>query len=162
MSSSQTPSDDARPEDAPPSSNTQTGDTNTSTSVPGPTPSTSRGSVSSFIFASIMLFMLMNGGDDLVAQSHYRDSLRSLRWQQANFTDWLHGLVAPNFTMVCLAIKSFAVVGLSNMVAFEAKARCTSGRARSSSHAIRRTSPPRHLILLFEYHWFRARACRNV
>lgn len=47
-----------------------------------------------------MLFMLMNGGDDLVAQSHYRDSMRSLRSQQGNFSDWLHGLETPNFTMV--------------------------------------------------------------
>jgi len=43
--------------------------------------------------------MLMNGGDDLVAQSHYRDSMRSLRSQQGNFSDWLHGLETPNFTM---------------------------------------------------------------
>lgn len=74
-------------------------------------PQGGRGSMSSFIFMSIMLFMLTNGGgEDFMLRQQYRDSLQTLRAQQANFSSWLWagGNAAVNasegnFTLVCPA-----------------------------------------------------------
>ena len=71
--------------------------------LPAPTSTTNnRGSFSSLLFFAVMLFMLMNGGgDDLIVRNQYRESLRSLRFQQANFSAWLSGSGAEtNFTLV--------------------------------------------------------------
>lgn len=51
-----------------------------------------RGSISSFLFMTVILFMMANGGgDDTLVRSQYRDSLRNLRAQQGNFSTWLWG-----------------------------------------------------------------------
>ncbi|EJD07571.1 uncharacterized protein FOMMEDRAFT_115893 [Fomitiporia mediterranea MF3/22] len=55
--------------------------------------------MSSFLFMTVMLFMLTNnGGEDLVVRSQYRESLKNLRFQQSNFSAWLWsgGNVAVN------------------------------------------------------------------
>lgn len=73
-------------------------------------PQGGRGGMSSFIFMSIMLFMLTNGGgEDFMLRQQYRDSLQTLRAQQANFSSWLwsggNGAAGnaseANFTLVC-------------------------------------------------------------
>ncbi|KAH8111085.1 hypothetical protein DFH11DRAFT_1799176 [Phellopilus nigrolimitatus] len=46
--------------------------------------------MSSFLFMTVMLFMLANGGgDDILVRSQYRESLMTLRAQQRNFSTWL-------------------------------------------------------------------------
>ncbi|KAI5124239.1 hypothetical protein M0805_005088 [Coniferiporia weirii] len=46
--------------------------------------------MSSFLFMTVMLFMLTNGGgDDMFVRQQYRESLRTLRAQQGNFSAWL-------------------------------------------------------------------------
>lgn len=49
----------------------------------------------------------MNGGtDDILVRNQYRESLKSLRLQQSNFSEWLEsgGLSQEaNFSMVCAA-----------------------------------------------------------
>ena len=61
--------------------------------LPAPTPisSQSRGSISSFLFLTFMLFMLTSGGDDIVIRNHYKETLTELMWEKGNFTGWLNG-----------------------------------------------------------------------
>lgn len=66
----------------------------------GPPTPTARSSASSILFLTVMLFLLTSGGgDDLLARSQYRDALRTLRFQQSNFSAWL-GDRESNFTLV--------------------------------------------------------------
>ena len=89
------------------------GNTNNSPMIPAPTPTpTNRGggSCSSLLFMIILLFMLMNNGtDDLIVRNQYRESLKSLRLQQSNFSAWLESggdIEMSNFTMVRVQLRS--------------------------------------------------------
>ncbi|TFK52045.1 hypothetical protein OE88DRAFT_1658813 [Heliocybe sulcata] len=62
-------------------------------------PQRPRGSISSFIFISFILFLLTNhNGAELIAQNQYRDALRSYNWQLGNYSAWLNG-TESNFTL---------------------------------------------------------------
>ncbi|KZT21185.1 hypothetical protein NEOLEDRAFT_1074064 [Neolentinus lepideus HHB14362 ss-1] len=62
-------------------------------------PQRPRGSISSFIFISFILFLLTNhNGAELVAQNQYREMLRSYNWQLGNYSAWLNG-TESNFTL---------------------------------------------------------------
>jgi hypothetical protein len=69
----------------------------------GPGPENGRGSISSFLFIALMIFMLNNshsGGEEFLARHQYQDALLSLKQQLSNYTAWLNG-TDSNFTMVC-------------------------------------------------------------
>lgn len=84
---------------------TPTLDIPTSADLPQSTMAQSRGSISSFLFLTFMLFMLTSGGDDIVVRNQYRETLKELLWERGNFTVWLSGnQTGGNFTMVCPAI----------------------------------------------------------
>ncbi|TDL23846.1 hypothetical protein BD410DRAFT_768564 [Rickenella mellea] len=58
-----------------------------------------RSSISSFIFVSFVLFMLMNnGGEELLGRNQYKESLESLEYQHGNLSAWMNG-TAANFTI---------------------------------------------------------------
>ena len=61
-----------------------------------------RSSIPSFFFMSFLFFMITNsgGGDDSMLRARYQTALQSLEWQYGNFSSWVNGTVAPNFTMV--------------------------------------------------------------
>jgi transmembrane E3 ubiquitin-protein ligase len=61
-----------------------------------------RSSLSTFLFLSFMFFMMTNngGGDDSEARGKYKTALASLEWQYSNYSTWLNGTEAANFTMV--------------------------------------------------------------
>ncbi|KAG8743811.1 hypothetical protein FRC10_011359 [Ceratobasidium sp. 414] len=59
-------------------------------------PNQARSSVTSLLLISIVLFLL--SGDDLSLQTQKEDTLRSLEFQQGNYTAWLNG-TASNFTL---------------------------------------------------------------
>jgi hypothetical protein len=65
-------------------------------------PRPQRGSITSLLFLSLVFFMMSNhgGSDDLTTRNHYKDSLSSLEWQLGNYSAWLNGSDATNFTMV--------------------------------------------------------------
>ena len=71
-------------------------------------PRQQRSSVPSLLFLSFVLFMLMNGhGDDLAnTRDLYVHGLQSLNWQLGNFSAWLNG-TESNFTLVspCFAVR---------------------------------------------------------
>ena len=80
------------------------GDNVGSPALPTPT-NRGGGSCSSLLFLIVMLFMLVNNGtDDMIVRNQYIDSLKSLRFQQSNFSEWLESggrTNASNFSMVC-------------------------------------------------------------
>lgn len=98
--------------DRPPATNaanantpTPTLDIPTSADLPQSTMAQSRGSISSFLFLTFMLFMLTSGGDDIVVRNQYRETLKELLWEKGNFTIWLSGnQTGGNFTMVRLLL----------------------------------------------------------
>ncbi|CAE7233909.1 unnamed protein product [Rhizoctonia solani] len=59
-------------------------------------PNQARSSVTSLLLISIVLFLL--SGDDPAAQAQQEDALRTLQYQQGNYTAWLNG-TASNFTL---------------------------------------------------------------
>ncbi|QRV90192.1 DSC E3 ubiquitin ligase complex subunit 1 [Ceratobasidium sp. AG-Ba] len=59
-------------------------------------PNQARSSVTSLLLISIVLFLL--SGDDPSLQAQKEDTLRSLEYQQGNYTAWLNG-TASNFTL---------------------------------------------------------------
>ncbi|KAG9091040.1 hypothetical protein FRC06_000734 [Ceratobasidium sp. 370] len=59
-------------------------------------PNQARSSVTSLLLISIVLFLL--SGDDPSLQTQKEDTLRSLEYQQSNYTAWLNG-TASNFTL---------------------------------------------------------------
>ncbi|KAG8681771.1 hypothetical protein FRC08_015406, partial [Ceratobasidium sp. 394] len=59
-------------------------------------PTQARSSVTSLLLISIVLFLL--SGDDPSLQTQKEDTLRSLEYQQNNYTAWLNG-TASNFTL---------------------------------------------------------------
>lgn len=59
-----------------------------------------RGSVSSFLLISLILFLLTShNGDEFLARHHYQDTVKTLEYQLSNYTAWMNG-TASNFTMV--------------------------------------------------------------
>lgn len=57
-----------------------------------------RSSIPSFLFISLMLFMLTShNGDEFLARHQYQDALRSLEYQRSNYTSWMNG-TSSNFT----------------------------------------------------------------
>ncbi|KAF8674018.1 Ring finger [Rhizoctonia solani] len=59
-------------------------------------PNQARSSITSILLISIVLFLL--SGDDPSVQAQQEDTLRSLEYQQSNYTAWLNG-TASNFTL---------------------------------------------------------------
>ncbi|KAF8604550.1 hypothetical protein BDV93DRAFT_491761 [Ceratobasidium sp. AG-I] len=59
-------------------------------------PNQARSSVTSLLLISLVLFLL--SGDDPSLQTQQEDTLRSLEYQQSNYTAWLNG-TASNFTL---------------------------------------------------------------
>ncbi|KAF5362087.1 hypothetical protein D9756_002441 [Leucocoprinus leucothites] len=58
-----------------------------------------RGSVSSFLLISLILFLLTShNGEEFLARHHYQDAVNSLENQLSNYTAWLNGTTS-NFTM---------------------------------------------------------------
>ncbi|KAF8586058.1 hypothetical protein K439DRAFT_1409339 [Ramaria rubella] len=65
----------------------------------GPQPQ--RSSISSLLFLTFMLFLMTGGGSEdasIASKTHYKESLVSLKHQQANYTAWLNGSDS-NFAM---------------------------------------------------------------
>lgn len=59
-----------------------------------------RGSISSFILASFIIFMLMNNrGDEILVRNRYMEALASSTYQLSNYSAWLNG-TASNFSLV--------------------------------------------------------------
>ncbi|KAH8997846.1 hypothetical protein EDB86DRAFT_3076382 [Lactarius hatsudake] len=60
-----------------------------------------RGSITSLLIISLVFLMMTNngGGDDLATRNQYKDSLSSLEWQLGNYSVWLNGSDATNFTL---------------------------------------------------------------
>lgn len=59
-----------------------------------------RSSIPSFLFISLMLFMLTShNGDEFLARHQYQDALRALTYQLSNYTAWMNG-TSTNFTIV--------------------------------------------------------------
>jgi hypothetical protein len=59
-----------------------------------------RGSVSSFLLISLILFLLTShNGEEFLARHHYQDAVNSLENQLSNYTAWLNG-TESRFTMV--------------------------------------------------------------
>ena len=59
-----------------------------------------RSSIPSFLFISLMLFLLTShNGDEFLARHQYQDALRSLEYQLSNYTAWMNG-TSSNFTVV--------------------------------------------------------------
>ncbi|KAI0272701.1 hypothetical protein BC834DRAFT_359950 [Gloeopeniophorella convolvens] len=60
-----------------------------------------RGPIPPFLFLSLIIFMLTNNnyGDDVAVRNQYKDSLSSTEWQLGNYSAWLNGTEATNFTM---------------------------------------------------------------
>jgi len=60
-----------------------------------------RGSVSSFLLISLILFLLSShNGEEFLARHHYQDAMNSLENQLSNYTAWMNGTVS-NFSLVC-------------------------------------------------------------
>ncbi|KEP50684.1 putative RING finger protein [Rhizoctonia solani 123E] len=59
-------------------------------------PNQARSSITSLLLISIVLFLL--SGDDPAVQVQQEDALRTLEYQQSNYTSWLNG-TASNFTL---------------------------------------------------------------
>ena len=60
-----------------------------------------RGSVSSFLLISLILFLLTShNGEEFLARHHYQDAMNSLENQLSNYTAWMNGTVS-NFSLVC-------------------------------------------------------------
>ena len=59
-----------------------------------------RTSISSFFVMTFVLFMLTsNNGEDILVKNLYVESLKSLQYQQSNFSAW-RNTSESNFTMV--------------------------------------------------------------
>ncbi|KAH9032762.1 hypothetical protein EDB85DRAFT_2145329 [Lactarius pseudohatsudake] len=60
-----------------------------------------RGSITSLLIISLVFLMMTNNGsgDDLATRNQYKDSLSSLEWQLGNYSVWLNGSDATNFTL---------------------------------------------------------------
>ncbi|KAI9435319.1 hypothetical protein H4582DRAFT_1971440 [Lactarius indigo] len=60
-----------------------------------------RGSITSLLIISLVFLMMTNNGgsDDLATRNQYKDSLSSLEWQLGNYSTWLNGSDATNFTL---------------------------------------------------------------
>ena len=59
-----------------------------------------RSSIPSFLFISLMLFLLTShNGDEFLARHQYQDALRSLEYRLSNYTAWMNG-TSSNFTVV--------------------------------------------------------------
>jgi transmembrane E3 ubiquitin-protein ligase len=65
-------------------------------------PRPQRGSITSLLFLTFIFFIMSNhdGGDDLTARNHYKDTLSSLESQLSNYSGWLNGSQPTNFTLV--------------------------------------------------------------
>lgn len=76
------------------------GDEAGSAALPNPRPQ--RGSVTSLLILTLVIFMMTNNGgnDDLIMRNRYKDSLSLLEWQLGNYSTWLNGSDTTNFTMV--------------------------------------------------------------
>ncbi|KAF9461528.1 hypothetical protein BDZ94DRAFT_1196082 [Collybia nuda] len=67
--------------------------------LPGGRGQRQRSSIPSFLFISLMLFMLTShNGDEFLARHQYQDALRSLSYQLSNYTAWMNG-TSTNFTI---------------------------------------------------------------
>jgi hypothetical protein len=68
--------------------------------LPGGRGQRQRSSIPSFLFISLMLFMLTShNGDEFLARHQYQDALRSLTYQLSNYTAWMNG-TSTNFSVV--------------------------------------------------------------
>ncbi|KZS94573.1 hypothetical protein SISNIDRAFT_409713 [Sistotremastrum niveocremeum HHB9708] len=67
----------------------------------GPATATPRSSLSSFILLTFFFFFFSGGGNDLPMPAHTQlhDSLKSLLYQQSNFTAWINGSES-NFSLI--------------------------------------------------------------
>lgn len=62
-------------------------------------PQRQRGSITSFLFFSFILFMLTNNrGDEIVVVNQYKEALDSMVFQLGNYSAWLNGTSA-NFSV---------------------------------------------------------------
>ena len=82
---------------------------NDAAATPATTPTTEtqrprpRSSITSFFIMSFVLFMLTsNSGEDILVKNLYVESLKSLQYQQSNFSAWRNASES-NFTMVCVS-----------------------------------------------------------
>ncbi|KAH6915843.1 hypothetical protein BKA70DRAFT_1139716 [Coprinopsis sp. MPI-PUGE-AT-0042] len=58
-----------------------------------------RSSIPSFLFLSLLLFMLTShNGDEFLARHQHQDALKALTWQLSNYTAWMNG-TESNFTV---------------------------------------------------------------
>lgn len=70
-------------------------------------PQGGRGGMTSFIFMSVMLYMLSSGGgEDFALRQQYRESLHSLRMQQSNFSAWIWDGGSVNYENTTLGNKT--------------------------------------------------------
>lgn len=61
----------------------------------------SRGSFSSFLLISLVLFLLTShNGEEFLARHHYQEAMNLLENQLLNYTAWMNG-TASNFSLVC-------------------------------------------------------------
>ena len=73
-----------------------------------------RSSIPSFLFISLILFMLTShNGDEFLARHQYQDALRSLEYQLSNYTVWMNG-TSSNFTVVGTSSHYFIECAASN------------------------------------------------
>lgn len=104
-----------QPQSNPPNNRDEDTPTPASTPTPGLPPQRPRGSVSSFLFFSFVLFMMTNNStEDLSTRNQYIDALQSFEWQMGNYTAWVNGTDPDtlNFTMVRASSLSHRILNI--------------------------------------------------